>query len=59
MALGPALATLGEREQRIVSLRFYGNQTQAQIAEKLGISQMHVSRLLTRSMANLRRQMAG
>jgi RNA polymerase sigma-B factor len=58
MALGPALATLGEREQRIVSLRFYGNQTQAQIADQLGISQMHVSRLLTRSIAALRRQMA-
>jgi RNA polymerase sigma-B factor len=56
LALGPALATLGEREQRIVSLRFYGNFTQSQIAEDLGISQMHVSRLLSRSLQVLRRQ---
>jgi RNA polymerase sigma-B factor len=54
LALGPAMATLGKREQQIVSLRFYGNQTQTQIAEQLGISQMHVSRLLARSMVALR-----
>ena len=56
MALGPALATLGEREKRIISLRFYGNLTQSQIAAEMGISQMHVSRLLARSIAELRRQ---
>jgi RNA polymerase sigma-B factor len=56
LALGPALATLGDREQRIVSLRFYGNLTQSQIADQLGISQMHVSRLLSRSLATLRRR---
>ncbi|MCY1138246.1 SigB/SigF/SigG family RNA polymerase sigma factor [Actinoplanes sp. Pm04-4] len=54
VALGPALATLDEREQRIVHLRFYGNLTQTQIAEQVGISQMHVSRLLTRALAKLR-----
>ena len=57
VALGPALAGLDEREQKIISLRFYGNLTQSQIAEQLGISQMHVSRLLTRSLATLRRRM--
>jgi len=45
---------LPEREQRMILLRFYGNQTQAEIAAELGISQMHVSRLLTRTLAQLR-----
>ncbi|MEU5779535.1 RNA polymerase sigma factor SigF [Micromonospora lupini] len=54
VALGPALATLPEREQRILSLRFHGNLTQAQIAEQIGVSQMHVSRLITRALATLR-----
>ena len=54
IALGPALASLDEREQRIVSLRFYGNLTQSQIAEQVGISQMHVSRLLAKALTKLR-----
>ncbi|WP_306215492.1 SigB/SigF/SigG family RNA polymerase sigma factor [Actinoplanes sp. RD1] len=54
VSLGPALASLDEREQKIVSLRFYGNMTQSQIAEQVGISQMHVSRLLTKALAKLR-----
>jgi RNA polymerase sigma-B factor len=52
--LGPAMAALDPRERRIVTLRFYGNQTQSEIAEQIGISQMHVSRLLARAMAKLR-----
>ncbi|WP_229068783.1 RNA polymerase sigma factor SigF [Actinoplanes sp. DH11] len=59
VTLGPALASLDEREQKIITLRFYGNQTQAQIAEQVGISQMHVSRLLTRALAKLRGQLDG
>ncbi|BAL89603.1 putative RNA polymerase sigma factor [Actinoplanes missouriensis 431] len=59
IALGPALASLDEREQKIVSLRFYGNLTQTQIAEQVGISQMHVSRLLTKALAKLRLQLDG
>nr|WP_238162221.1 SigB/SigF/SigG family RNA polymerase sigma factor [Micromonospora endolithica] len=58
LALSPALATLPEREQRILSLRFHGNLTQAEIAERIGVSQMHVSRLITRSLATLRRHLA-
>jgi RNA polymerase sigma-B factor len=54
VALGPALAALSEREQRILTLRFYGNLTQSQIAEQVGVSQMHVSRLLTKALAKLR-----
>jgi RNA polymerase sigma-B factor len=57
LALRPALAQLTERERRIVTLRFYGNQTQSQIAEQLGVSQMHVSRLLTAALAKLRKHM--
>ncbi|MFC7534020.1 SigB/SigF/SigG family RNA polymerase sigma factor [Actinoplanes sp. GCM10030250] len=59
LALGPAMASLDEREQKIVSLRFYGNLTQTEIADQVGISQMHVSRLLTKALAKLRRQIDG
>jgi RNA polymerase sigma-B factor len=45
---------LPEREQRIIVMRFYGNLTQSEIGERLGISQMHVSRLLARALAHLR-----
>ena len=45
---------LPEREQRILVMRFYGNLTQAEIGMRLGISQMHVSRLLTRALSHLR-----
>jgi RNA polymerase sigma-B factor len=48
---------LPEREQRILVMRFYGNLTQTEIGDRLGISQMHVSRLLTRSLAHLRNQL--
>jgi RNA polymerase sigma-B factor len=54
VALGPALATLDEREQKILTLRFYGNLTQSQIADHIGVSQMHVSRLLARALTKLR-----
>jgi RNA polymerase sigma-B factor len=48
------LEELPEREQRALILRFYGNLTQAEIGQRLGISQMHVSRLLNRALAYLR-----
>jgi RNA polymerase sigma-B factor len=50
---------LPQREQRILLLRFYGNLTQAEIGERLGISQMHVSRLLARALGHLRQRLAG
>lgn len=50
----PALRKLPERERTIVMLRFFGGMTQTQIAERVGVSQMHVSRLLTRTLATLR-----
>jgi RNA polymerase sigma-B factor len=56
-SLRPLLGRLPIREQRILQLRFYGNLTQSQIAGELGISQMHVSRLLARTLAQLRVQL--
>ena len=56
--IGPALATLDERERTILTLRFYGNLTQSQIADQIGISQMHVSRLLTKALTKLRGHLA-
>ena len=47
----------GSRAAGILRLRFYGEQTQSQIAEQLGISQVQVSRLLTRTLATLRGHM--
>jgi RNA polymerase sigma-B factor len=48
------LVQLPERERRILMLRYFGNLTQSQISAELGVSQMHVSRLLSRSFARLR-----
>ena len=53
-ALKPLLDQLPVREKKILMLRFFGNMTQSQIATQLGISQMHVSRLLARTLAQLR-----
>lgn len=57
-AIAPAFQTLPEREQRIVQLRFFEDLTQSEIAERLGISQMHVSRLLRRALDELRNSVA-
>jgi RNA polymerase sigma-B factor len=54
-SLKPLLERLPPREKKILLLRFFGNMTQSQIAGELGISQMHVSRLLARTLAQLRR----
>ncbi|MDP9240247.1 MAG: sigma-70 family RNA polymerase sigma factor, partial [Actinomycetota bacterium] len=53
-SLKPLLERLPPREKRILLLRFFGNKTQSQIAAEIGISQMHVSRLLARTLAQLR-----
>ena len=50
----PLLASLPERERRILTMRFFHDMTQSQIAAEIGISQMHVSRLLTSTLAKLR-----
>ncbi|GAB2597778.1 RNA polymerase sigma factor SigF [Streptomyces capparidis] len=53
-ALKPLIAGLPARDRKILSLRFVGNMTQSEIGEELGISQMHVSRLLSRTLTRLR-----
>jgi RNA polymerase sigma-B factor len=53
-SLKPLLARLDTREKRILTLRFFRGMTQSQIAEEIGISQMHVSRLLSRTLTELR-----
>jgi RNA polymerase sigma-B factor len=52
--LGPALATLPVREQAILRMRFIDGMTQSEIAVEVGVSQMHVSRLLAASLEKLR-----
>jgi RNA polymerase sigma-B factor len=53
LALGPALATLDARERQLVELRFVEDLSQSEIALRLGLSQMHVSRLLRRALTRL------
>jgi RNA polymerase sigma-B factor len=59
VSLPPALQTLSERERQIVLMSFYGSLTQQRIAEHLGISQMHVSRLLAGALNKLRAELDG
>ncbi|GAA2193691.1 RNA polymerase sigma factor SigF [Streptomyces bangladeshensis] len=56
-ALAPMIAALDERDRHIIHMRFVEELTQAQIGERLGVSQMHVSRLLSRCLARLREGM--
>jgi len=53
-SIKPLLAALPDREKTILMLRFFRGMTQSQIAEEIGVSQMHVSRLLTRTLDDLR-----
>lgn len=56
-ALRPLMGKLPDRERRLLEMRFFRNMTQTEIAEQLGISQMHVSRLLTSTLGQLRDQL--
>lgn len=53
-AVRSALHKLPEREREILLMRFYGEHTQSEIAERMGLSQVHVSRLITRTLTALR-----
>ncbi|MEV6751649.1 RNA polymerase sigma factor SigF [Streptomyces sp. NPDC051214] len=55
-AVKPRIAALPERERDILYMRFFGDMTQSRIAEQLGISQMHVSRLISRCCDRLREE---
>ena len=56
--LTPAVRSLPEREREVLYLRFFRQQTQAQIAEEIGVTQMQVSRILSRVLVKLRGQLA-
>jgi RNA polymerase sigma-B factor len=56
--LAPGFKVLDERERRILQLRFFDGLTQSQIAQQVGISQMHVSRLIRRSLEKIRETIA-
>jgi RNA polymerase sigma-B factor len=58
-ALWAHWSALPHRQQRILAMRFYGNMTQAEIGHRLGISQMHVSRLLDAALTRLRHSLTG
>ena len=56
--LAPGFRALDERERRILHLRFFDGLTQSQIAQQVGISQMHVSRLIRRALEKIREEIA-
>jgi len=56
--LAPGFKALDERERKILQLRFFDGLTQSQIAQQIGISQMHVSRLIRRSLEKIRETIA-
>lgn len=57
VVLGPAVRHLAERDRRILMLRFFRGWTQQEIAEDIGVTQMQVSRLLSRILKDLRREL--
>ncbi|MFW0788772.1 SigB/SigF/SigG family RNA polymerase sigma factor [Gordonia sp. CPCC 205333] len=57
--LGPALQALPERERTIIELRFFESKSQSEIAKHVGVSQMHVSRLLSSTLRRLRDDVSG
>jgi RNA polymerase sigma-B factor len=59
MTVGTLLATLPERERMIVELRFFEDLSQSEIAARVGVSQMHVSRLLRKALTLLSEQLEG
>ena len=58
LSLARSFKVLDERERRILHLRFFSGLTQSQIAHEIGISQMHVSRLIRRSLEKIREEIA-
>lgn len=59
MAVRPLIAALPERERQVLVMRFFENRTQAQIAERLGVSQMQISRILAKTLKTLRERALG
>ena len=59
VVLGPLVRRLGDRDRRIVEMRFFEDRTQREIGEEIGVTQMHVSRLIQRILDTLREQLDG
>jgi RNA polymerase sigma-B factor len=57
LLLAPVVRRLGARDRRILDLRFFHDRTQQEIADEIGVTQMHVSRLLARILGDLREQL--
>jgi RNA polymerase sigma-B factor len=57
-SLAPALGQLASRERRVLYLRFFRGLTQSEIAQDIGVSQMHVSRILTATLERLREELS-
>lgn len=53
-AIGPSIRDLPERERRVLYMRFFSGMTQSEIADEIGVSQMHVSRILAHTLERLR-----
>lgn len=58
LTIQPAVEALDQRDRRILNLRFFHAMSQSEIAERIGISQMHVSRILSRTLASLRNEVS-
>ena len=58
-SVAPAVQGLSERERRVLHLRFFRGLTQSEIAERIGVSQMHVSRILSQTLRTLREEVGG
>lgn len=58
IAVKPHLDALPTRDRQVLVLRFFGGMTQTQIAERVGLSQMHISRILSRTLGDLRSKLA-
>jgi len=58
LMLAPAIRRLGDRDRHVLGLRFFQDWTQEQIARDIGVTQMQVSRILTRILATLRRELS-
>ena len=58
VAVQDAISTLPDRERRVVYLRFYLGLTQSEIAEEIGVSQVHVSRILRSTMSHLESELS-
>jgi RNA polymerase sigma-B factor len=59
VVLGPLVRRLAERDRRIINMRFFEDLTQQEIADRIGVTQMQVSRLLSRILADLHEDLAG